>query len=677
MSFPRPNLRPPAADRRAHRVAHHGDAYDDPYFWLRDPGYPKVETPEILDYLRAENAYFEAAMEPVTPEVEAIFSEIKGRLKDDDASVPWVEGGYEYRWAFEAGADYRQWFRRKVGAGDWTLIFDEPAEARGKPFFRLGGFAVSPCARYLAYSVDDSGSERFRLFVRDLDTGATTDLGQAETSGEIVWDAGSDALFVVLLTEEWRPAHVVRVRLADKAATTIYQEASTGFFIHITESADKAYLLIRTADHVTSEYRTLKKGMGGAAEIWRKREAGHDYSLDHDGGGWLVLSNREETNFSLYRAAGPDDWSLILAGSNDRYLLSVHPFQTFMAVMARDAGLDQILIDSSEGWQALPFGEAAYEVSPGHNPEYDQQHFRFGYSSMVTPASVFDLDIASGARTLRKEQEIPSGYDKSAYVSERIMVVARDGAEVPVSLVYRKDWQKSGKLHLYGYGAYGLGMSPSFSPARLSLLDRGFAYAIAHVRGGDEKGRAWYEAGKLKARTNAFHDFVDVSRALIDRGYSTEGRISISGGSAGGELMGAVLNEAGDVYGAAVLHVPFVDVLNTMLDADLPLTPMEWPEWGNPLNSAEDYAHIKSYCPYTNLAAGAYPAIMVTGGLNDPRVTYWEPAKYVAKLRTLKDDDTPLIMKINMEAGHGGKSGRYDRYREVAEEYAFVAAALG
>jgi len=682
----RPQKAPPVASTRDYSATHHGDTRTDPWFWLHDPDYPKVEDQDILGYLEAENDYFRAVMDPLADQVDTVFEEIKGRLKDDDSSVPWREGRYEYRWAYSAGADYRQWFRRPAKAdgaeaadgGDWTLILDEPALADGKPFFKLAGFAVSPCGRYLAYSMDMSGSERFQLFVRDLETGEDQGLGLAETSGEIVWGADSDVLYTVLVTEEWRPAHVVSIPRTGGDMRTLYSETDTGYFVHISESADERYVLIRTADHVTSEYLTLEKdrGMDAVPMLWRAREDGHDYSLDHDGAGWLVLSNRDEKNFSLYRAAGPGDWTVILSGSDDLYIQGFSAHADFLAVAARDAGLDQIMILAQGVWSTLGFDEAAYTASLGHNPEYRQSHLRIGFSSMITPSQVIDINVATGSRTVRKEQEIPSGYVRDDYVAERLMITARDGAEVPVSIVYKTDWSKGGKLHLYGYGAYGLGMDPGFSPARLSLLDRGFAYAIAHIRGGDEKGRHWYEAGKLTQRTNTFNDFVDVARALIDQGYAAKTRITISGGSAGGELMGAVINQAKDLFGAAVMHVPFVDVLNTMLDADLPLTPMEWPEWGNPIDSADDYQMIKSYCPYTNLAAGDYPPIMVTGGLNDPRVTYWEPAKYTAKLRTLKRDDTPLIMKINMEAGHGGKSGRYDRYREVAEEYVFVTAAL-
>ena len=354
-------------------------------------------------------------------------------------------------------------------------------------------------------------------------------------------------------------------------------------------------------------------------------------------------------------------------------------FDNFIVVEDRIDGLDQITLLLADGSsKQIPMQEAVYEVGLGTNPEAGQDFVRLGFSSLLTPPTVMDVpvgeDSAPREPVIRKVQELPSGYNRDDYVSERVMITARDGAQVPVSIVYKNTWQKGegAPLHLYGYGAYGLGMSPSFSAARLSLLDRGFAYAIAHIRGGDELGKGWYEAGKLKARTNTFNDFVDAAHALVLQGYAEAGEISISGGSAGGELMGAVVNQAPELFKGVVLHVPFVDVLNTMLDADLPLTPIEWPEWGNPIEDADAYAAIKAYCPYTNIEAKAYPPMFVTGGLNDPRVTYWEPAKWTARLRAMKTDDNLLIMKMNMGAGHGGKSGRFERYREVAEEYMFL-----
>ncbi|TNE64290.1 MAG: S9 family peptidase [Alphaproteobacteria bacterium] len=675
----------PIAARRDHQVSHHGETVSDPYFWLKDPGYPEVTDEDVLGYLKAENAYFEAVMEAKKPVIDTIFEEIKGRVKEDEESVAWQDGAHEYRWAFKKGAQYRTWYRRKrtynpFSGGGWAEMLDENKEAEGKEFFKLGGLSVSPCGRLMAYSADTNGSERFTVKVRDLESGKTLKDEVAETSGEIVWTADSDGFFYVHVSKEWRPYLVRYHALGAKEEHDVYEEADTSFFVHIQETSRKRHLVIRSADHVTAENRILE--LDAPLEepyLLAARRVGHDYYVDEGEFSFYVRSNRARKNFSVYmvpfESEDESEWASILHGDDRHYIHGMQAFDGLVAVEERVDGLDQIRLLRLDGPDRyIEFPEPVYEVGLGTNAEFAQGHIRLGYSSLVTPPTVYDYDLKSKKLIVRKEQEIPSGYDKSQYASERLMVTARDGVQVPVSLVYHKDWKKGAgaPLHLYGYGAYGLGMSPGFSVSRLSLMDRGFAYAIAHIRGGDELGYGWYEAGKLERRTNTFNDFVDVARHLEAEGYAAKGGISISGGSAGGELMGAVLNQAPELFRGAVLHVPFVDVLNTMLDADLPLTPIEWPEWGNPIESAEAFANIRSYCPYSNIAARDYPPMLVTGGLNDPRVTYWEPAKWTAKLRATKTDDNMLLMKINMGAGHGGKSGRYERFREVAEEFAFV-----
>jgi len=678
------NLTPPTAPKKPYRATHHGITHEDPYFWLKDPGYPKVEGEEILNYLKEENSYFEGVMAPIKPLTETLFQEIKGRIKEDDESVPWQKGKFDYRWAFAEGAQYRVWYYRPrtenvFAGGGWQVLFDENKEADGKEFFKLGALSVSPDGRYLAYSADDNGSERFTLRVRDLQAGKDLDLAVEETSGEIIWAQDSSALVYVKVSPEWRPYLVESLSLAGETAT-LFEEKDTSFFVHIGATSSDQYLIIRSADHVTAEcYHIPLAALEEAPVCFAARREKHDYYVDHGGQNFYIRSNRDQQNFSVYRApvdgAGESNWACIVEGSHTRYLHGMQAFDGFLVVEDRIDGLDQIYLwaPDTEG-RYVSFAEDVYEVGLGHNAENNQPFVRLNYSSMTTPPTVYDYDLASEALTVRKEQEIPSGYTKEEYQSERLMITARDGVQVPVSIVYKKSWQKGAgaPLHLYGYGAYGLGMSPGFSSARLSLLDRGFAYAIAHIRGGDELGYGWYESGKLSARENTFNDFVDVAKSLIHQGYAAEGGISISGGSAGGELMGAVLNQAPDLFKGAVLHVPFVDVLNTMLDADLPLTPIEWPEWGNPIEDAEAYKTIAGYCPYSNIEAKTYPPMMVTGGLNDPRVTYWEPAKWTAKMRATKTDENLLVMKINMGAGHGGKSGRFERLHEVAEEYSFL-----
>ncbi|WP_025896706.1 S9 family peptidase [Kordiimonas gwangyangensis] len=675
----------PIAARKDYTASHHGFELKDPYFWLKDPGYPEVTDEEILGYLKEENSYFEAVMKPQEKLLDAVFEEIKGRQKEDDESVPWKNGAFEYRWAFAKGAEYRTWYRRAVGADTWDVLLDEVAEAEGAEFYRLGGLSVSPCGRYLAYSADKNGSERFTAQVKNLETGELLKDEIIETSGEIIWAADSSGFFYTQVSKEWRPYKVWFHPVGQTTDRAVFEEKDTSFFVHISRTSDRKYMVIRSADHVTAENHILAlDDIAGTPVVVAPRRDKHDYTVEHGDEGFYFRSNREHKNFCVYRAEdgafGEDRWQLVLAGDDRHYLTGMQAFKGLLAIEERKDGLDQIRLIGTDGSDAyIEFPEPVYEVGLGTNAEYAQDHLRLGYSSLVTPPTVFDYDLKAKSLIRRKEQEIPSGYDRTEYASERLMVKARDGVMVPVSVVYKKDWkQGSGApLHLYGYGAYGLGMSPSFSASRLSLLDRGFAYAIAHIRGGDELGYGWYEDGKLEKRTNTFNDFVDVARHLTDAGYAAKGGISISGGSAGGELMGAVVNQAPELFAAAVLHVPFVDVLNTMLDADLPLTPIEWPEWGNPIADKAAYETIASYCPYSNIEAKAYPPMLVTGGLNDPRVTYWEPAKWTAKLRATKADDNLLLMKINMGAGHGGKSGRFERFREVAEEYVFILMAFG
>lgn len=674
---------PPKAARKSYSASHHGYTFEDPYFWLKDPGYPDVTDEAVLGYLKEENSYFKSVMGAHQALTDTLFEEIKGRVKEDDESVPWFDGDFEYRWAFAKGTEYRIWSRRPRAGSDWVVFLDENREAEGKEFFKLGGLAISPCGRYLAFSADSNGSERFTARLRDLDTGQDLSEEIVETSGEIVWAADSSGFFYVHVSKEWRPYLVNFHTLGGKDDQKVYEEKDTSFFVHIGHTSSRSHLVIKSADHVTAECHVIPLDAPlSAPQIISARKTKHDYGVDHDGQGhFYIRSNRDEQNFSVFKVPEKDltdgNWQLVLAGTDQLYLTGVKTFRDFVAVEERQNGLDQVRLmfpDGSHKHIAMP--EPVYEVGLATNAEFDQGHVRLGYSSLVTPPSVFDYSVADDTLVLRKEQEIPSGYNKDEYTSERLTVAVRDGVQVPVSVVYKKGWQKGGPVHLYGYGAYGLGTSPGFSVTRLSLLDRGFAYAIAHVRGGDELGYGWYEDGKLEKRTNTFNDFVDVARELTTSGYAEKGGISISGGSAGGELMGAVVNQAPELFKGVVLHVPFVDVLNTMLDADLPLTPIEWPEWGNPIEDKAAFENIRSYCPYTNIEAKDYPPMMVTGGLNDPRVTYWEPAKWTAKLRATKTDDAMLIMKINMGAGHGGKSGRFERFHEVAEEYTFLLMAF-
>ncbi len=668
----------------------HGITVEDPYHWLKDQSYPKVDDADVLAYLEAENAYFEAVMAPHRELTDTIFAEIKARQKPDDANVPVRDGDYFYQWRFEAEGQYRVWSRwPATGQGadqgptaEAEVILDEPALAEGTDYFRLGALSVSHDGRLMAYSTDTTGAERFTLRIKVLDTGELYDEVIENTSGSPVWSTDDGSFFYAVVDENWRPyqvrRHVLGMPVENDAI--VYEEHDPGFFVGVSSTSSEHYVVISSGDHVTAEVHLVPAAAPASdPRLVAARREGHDYTVDHQGDRFVIRTNDNHKNNRL--VAAPDDdpseavWETLLPGADERYITGFQAFAGFLAVEERIDGLDQIrLIDRAGQSTHIEFPEVACRVDIGANEEFESRTLRLGYESMVTPDTVFDYHVDAAELRTRKVQDIPSGYDPQGYVTERAMATARDGVRVPVSIVYRKGTPKDGRapLYLYGYGAYGSGMSPSFSTARLSLLDRGFVYAIAHIRGGDELGYHWYEAGKLDRRTNTFNDFVDVARHLIAEGFTREGRIGIAGGSAGGELMGAVVNQAPQLWGAVAAHVPFVDVLNTMLDTSLPLTPIEWPEWGNPIEDKTAFEYIRSYSPYDQLKAGRYPPILVTGGLNDPRVTYWEPAKYVAKLRTLKEDDNPLLLKTNMGAGHGGKSGRFDSLYEVAEEYAFM-----
>ncbi|MDG2001895.1 MAG: S9 family peptidase [Novosphingobium sp.] len=688
------NLGAPVAAKKPHSFTHHGITVHDDYAWLRDPGYPEVTDKQVLSHLEAENAWFEHWMKPNQQLLDQLFSEMRGRIKEADTSVPQKDGDFLYWIEFEEGAEYKKWWRRPVGEVDDgsadELILDEVALAEGKDYFRLGAIAVSNNGKLLAFSVDDNGSERFTVQVKNLVSGALLPDQIPGTLSSLVWVAGDSGLVYSLANEQWRTDNARLHWLGRDNASDIelYHEDDEGFRVGSSLSANEKWLIVGTNDHETSEVRLIPAADPLATPILVKaREKGVEYDVDiwEDFEGERVLfihANDTHENFRLAIAplGEPGTWATLIEGSDDFYLTGFDLFQDFYVVEGRKAGLDQIEVryyDELDRIEPITFPEASYTAGLADNPEWAVDKLRISYQSMVSPATVYDYHLADKRLEVLKVQEIPSGYDASLYATERLEVPARDGTAIPVSIVMRKDRARGGPLHLYGYGAYGISIDPGFSTSRLSLVDRGFAFAIAHIRGGDDLGRAWYKAGKLERRTNTFNDFVDVGKALAERGYTKAGRISISGGSAGGELMGAVINSDPDLFGAVVAQVPFVDVLATMLDADLPLTPGEWPEWGNPIEDKAAFELIRSYSPYDNVRAQAYPPMLVTAGLNDPRVTYWEPAKWVAKLRELKTDDNILLFKTNMGAGHGGKSGRFESLRETAEEYAFILWQLG
>jgi len=677
---------PPTAEQRPHSYERHGVTIEDPWHWLRDPKYPEVDDPDVLAYLHAENAYFETWAGHQKALIEQLFEEMKGRIKEDDSSVPLRDGDYLYWWAFKPGAQYRSWYRKPLDGGEHELIFDEPAEAHGGHYFRLGALEVSPDGKLLATLADYDGSERFQLRIRDLATGKDTETVTTVGIGQPVWTSDSAGIVFTEVNEHWRSYRARYHRLgspADEDITLYEEKEELGFTVGIARTQDRSLILVSTGDNATSEVRFVSAdNPSEPLTLISRRHPGREYHVDSAHGKLWIHTNDDHVNFRLAEAelSNPEEWRTVIEGSDRVYLTGITSYRDHLAISSRVDGLDRLSLRTYAGEETqIPFKEASYSAFFMGNPEFAPKAYRLGYTSMVTPTTTYDYDPDSGELQVLKIQEIPSGYDASQYATERLTIEARDGAKVPVSIVYKRGFEKNGegRLFLYAYGAYGIAIPPAFNSNRISLLDRGWACAIAHIRGGDDLGYKWFLDGKLAKRTNTFNDFVDVAKGLISRNFTRPGRIAINGGSAGGELMGAVVNSNPELWGAAVADVPFVDVLNTMLDDTLPLTPGEWPEWGNPILDEEVFAYIQSYSPYDNVKAQNYPPMLITGGLTDPRVTYWEPAKWAAKLRATKTGTNLLLLKINMGAGHGGKSGRWDKLHEVAETYAFILTETG
>jgi oligopeptidase B len=683
---------PPQAEQRPYSYERHGVTIEDPWHWLRDPKYPNVDDPGVLAYLKAENAYFDGWKAQHQGLIDQLFEEMKGRIKEDESSVPIRDGDFLYWWAFRPGAQYRTWYRAPAGAstipvgdGSAEVIFDEPVEAEGRDYFRLGALEVSPDGRLLATLADYDGSERFELRIRDLATSKDLETVTKVGIGQPVWSADSGGIVFTEVNDNWRSYRARYHRLGqpvDKDVTLYEETEELGFSVGIGKSHDRSTIFISTGDNATSEVRFVPAAdPTQPPTLISRRQTNREYHVDAAHGKLRIHTNDDHVNFRLAVAdpADPEVWETVIPGSDRVYLTGATAYRDHLAISSRVDGLDQLILRTYAGKETrIPFEEASYSAFFIGNPEFAPQAYRVGYSSMVTPTTVYDYHPDSGQLQVLKVQEVPSGYDGSKYATERLLVEARDGAKVPVSVVYPKGFEKNGegKLFLYAYGAYGMAIPPTFNTNRISLLDRGWACAIAHIRGGDDLGYKWFLDGKLTRRANAFNDFVDVAKGLVATKFTRPGRIAINGGSAGGELMGAVANSDPDLWGAVVADVPFVDVLNTMLDDTLPLTPGEWPEWGNPITDKAAFDLIRSYSPYDNVRAQGYPPMLITGGLTDPRVTYWEPAKWAAKLRATKTDGNPLFLKINMGAGHGGKSGRWERLHEVADTYGFILTTV-
>jgi oligopeptidase B len=686
MDMPSDRPSPPSAQQRPYSYERHGVTIEDPWHWLRDPKYPEVNDPEVLAYLKEENAYFDAWKAKHQALIDELFEEMKRRIKEDDSSVPIRDGDFLYWWAFRPGAQYRTWYRKPASGGADEIIFDEPVEAEGKDYFRLGALEPSPDGKLLATLVDDNGSERFQLRIRDVATGkdieTVTDVG----IGQPVWTSDSGGIVFTEVNDNWRSYRAQYHRLGDapEKAITLYEETEElGFSVGVGKSHDKSLIMVATGDNATSEVRFVSADdPSQPLTLISRRKPNREYHVDAAHGKLWIHTNDDHVNFRLAEAdlTKPEEWRTVIAGSDKVYLTGVTSYRDHLAISSRVDGLDQLTLRTYAGVETrIPFEEASYSAFFMGNPDFAPDTYRVGYSSMVTPTTTYDYHPESGKLEVRKVQEIPSGYDATQYATERLLLEARDGVKVPVSVVYKKGFRKDGegKLFLYAYGAYGHAIPPVFNSNRISLLDRGWACAIAHIRGGDDLGYKWFLDGKLTKRTNTFNDFVDVAKGLIAAKFTKAGNIAINGGSAGGELMGAVVNSDPQLWGAVVADVPFVDVLNTMLDDTLPLTPGEWPEWGNPITDKQAFDYIRSYSPYDNVSAQVYPPMLITGGLTDPRVTYWEPAKWAAKLRATKTDGNILMLKINMGAGHGGKSGRWEKLHEVAETYGFILTETG
>jgi oligopeptidase B len=669
---------PPRAKIVPKELTLHGDTRVDNYFWLRDR-----TDPGVIPYLEAENRYTEEVMEPTKSLREGLYHEILGRIQETDMSVPVKRDDYFYYSRTEEGKAYSIQCRKRGGLdAPEEILLDSNVLAEGQKYFRLGNFAVSPDHRLLAYSTDLEGDESYTIRVKELATGELLPDRIENTYYSLEWANDNRTFFYTVLDAAKRPHRAFRHELGAASDTLVYQEDDGRFNLGLGKTRSRRFIFIELASSITSELHYLEADdPGGAFRVLQPRRQGVEYDASHHGEYFYIRTNDQAKNFRLIRCpiGSPSVSEEIIPGRGGITIEGVDSFESHLVVYERDRGLEKIAIHDGSGAFShyIDFPEPVYSVGAGGNAEYKTDLLRFNYTSLVTPASVFDYNVHTRARELKKQYEVRGGYDASQYQSERIFAKAPDGVEVAISLVYRKGFERNGAspLLLYGYGAYGHSIDPRFSSDRLSLLDRGFVFAIAHIRGGAEMGEEWHDQGKLLHKKNTFTDFIACAEQLLAERYTSTGRLAIMGGSAGGLLMGTVLNLRPELFRAAIAKVPFVDTLNTMLDPTLPLTIAEYEEWGNP-EQEEFYRYIRSYSPYDNVAPREYPAMLVTAGLNDPRVSYWEPAKWVAKLRGLKTDSNVLLLKTDMGSGHFGPSGLYEGLKEVAFDYAFLLSRI-
>ena len=681
-------LPPPIARKHHTQTSLHGAELTDDYAWLREK-----ENPEVTAYLEAENAYAQAVMAPLEALRESLYNEMLSHIKQTDVSVPYPDGAWWYYSRTEEGKQYAIHCRTH-GAPNATedtpeqIVLDGNQLAEGHGFFSIGATDITADGRWLAYTTDTTGFRQYTLHIKDLSTGETL-AGEVERVGSVAWAADNRTLFYTVEDEEQKRQYQLWRHTWDTEGVLVYQDDDERFNLGVGRTRDGKYLVMESASHTTTESRVLPAAEPkGEFALVSPREDDHEYSIDHRNGLWYIRTNDRGRNFRLVTAPvespGRNNWTEQIPHRDSIMLEEIDLFAGFFVACEREAGLPRLRLWSftGDGPQAAPAGEIAfpepaYSAQPHINRVFETQTFRYAYQSLVTPSSVYEYNVAGRASTLLKQVEIPGGFDRALYASERVHAPAPDGVLVPVSLVYRKDLYVPGHnpLYIYGYGSYGYSLPVGFSSNRLSLLDRGVVMAYAHIRGGADLGETWHDAGKMLVKRNTFTDFIAAVQHLTAAKYGDPARVTIEGGSAGGLLMGAVVNMRPDLFRAVVSHVPFVDVMNTMLDATLPLTVPEYEEWGNP-NEATYFHYMLSYSPYDNLKPGSYPAMLVKTSLHDSQVMYWEPAKYVAKLRTLKSDNNPLLLVTNMQAGHGGSSGRYDYLKEIALDYAFLLREL-
>ncbi len=676
---------PPPVAKTVHTENHiNGGKLVDDYRWLRDKA-----NPEVAQYLEGENAYADGVMKPTAALQQKLYDEMISHIKETDVNVPYKEGAYFYYSRWEKGQQYPI-LGRKKGSTDAAeeITIDVNALAKGQPFMSLGGYELSDDGNLLAYSTDNTGFRQYKLRVRDLRTGHDSEV-IADKVGSVAWANDNKTLFYTV--EEDKTKRQYRLYRHIAGAETgkddlVFEEKDERFNIGVGKSRSGKYIILQIGSHTTSEARFLDAAdPKGEWKLIAPRQQDVEYYADHHDNEFLIRTNDKGRTFRLVSAPvaapGKENWKEILPVRPDVMLNDLEVFQDFYVLVERENGLPQLTVVNFAGGgkTRITYPEPVYTASPQINREYKTRMFRYGYQSLVTPASVFDYDVEKHTSTLLKQTEVPGGYDASRYQSERVWATAKDGVKVPVSIVYRKDLKKadgSNPLYVYAYGSYGAILPVTFSPSRLSLLDRGVVMAFAHIRGGGDLGKPWHDAGRMMNKMNTFTDFIACTEYLVANKYGARDKIAIEGGSAGGLLMGAVTNLRPDLFKVVVSHVPFVDVMNTMLDASLPLTVPEYEEWGNP-NEKAAYDYMLQYSPYDNLKKGAYPALLVKTSFNDSQVMYWEPAKYVAKLRTLKTDKNVLLLKTNMAAGHGGASGRYEHFKEIAFDYAFMLTQLG